>query len=218
LGAVEVEIRAARGEPVAELVTDLERIAVSFDDPQYRGQTQYCSWMAMLAAGRYAEVVEEGKAALIRGGQGAIDGVPPVVSRAALRSGDAAAIRQMQAAFDGARNGRVTAAHRAAIGGALAALDGRRADARAQYMEALRLFREMNLSWVVAYTGLDAIVADALEPAERQRVADETRAIFERLSAKPYLAQLDAALAEASAAGDRPRIRAVAASDEVRSA
>ena len=74
------------------------------------------------------------------------------------------------------------------------------------------------MAWVVANTGLDAIVADALEPAERQRVADETRAIFERLGAQPYLAQLDAALAGAPTVGVRAPDRSVPAADEVRSA
>ena len=218
LGATEVEILAARGEPVAEPIAELERIAAGFDDPQYRGISEYAAWTAMMASGGYREVVDRGRTSLTWGGQPAIDGAPPMVSRAALRLRDADAIREMQAAFAGARKGRVTSANRAAIEGALAALENRRADARAQYLESLRLFREMNLPWLVAITGLDAIVADALEPAERQRVADEARAIFERLGAHPYLAQLDAALADAPAAEVRPHGRSVPATDEVRSA
>ncbi len=195
LGAIEVQILAARGEPVAELTAELEGIAARFDDPQYRGVVEYVAWMAMMASGRYGEVVERGRASLTWGGQGAIDGAPPIVSRSALRLRDADAIREMLAVYAGARRGRRTTALRTAMEGALAALDGRRGDARAQYLESLRMCREMNISWVVANTSLDAIVADALEPAERQRVADEARAIFERLGAQPYLAQLDTAIA-----------------------
>ena len=58
-----------------------------------------------------------------------------------------------------------------------------------QFLEALKLFRELDLAWVAAYTGLDAVVADVLEPAERQRVADEARTTFERLGAQPYIAR-----------------------------
>ena len=218
LGSIEVEILAARGEPVAELAAELERIAVGFDDSQYRGVAEYAAWMAMMASGRFAEVIERGRSSLTWGGQGALDGAPPIVSRAALRLRDADAIREMLTAFAGARKGRRTTAHRAAMDGALTALEDRRAEARSQYLEALRLFREMNLPWMVAGTGLDAIVADALEPAERQRVADEARAIFERLGAQPHLAQLDAALAAAPATDAPPSGRSAPAPDEVRSA
>ncbi len=171
-----------------------------------------------MASGGYREVVDRGRESLAWAGQAAIDGAPPIMSRAALRLRDADAIREVQAAFAGARKGRVTSGYRAAIDGALAAVEGRRADARAHYLESHRQFREMNLPWLVASTGLDAIVADALEPAGRQRVAEEARAIFERLGAQPYLAQLVAALADAPAADVRPPGRSVVASDEVRSA
>ena len=215
LGVIEVEILAARGEAVAELSDELERIAAGFDDAQYRGQVEHVTWMAMMASSRYGDVVARGRASLAWAGQGAIDGAPPIVSRAALRLRDADAIREMLSAFDGARKGRVTTANRAAMQGALAALEGNRVDARAHFLESLQLFREMNLSWVVANTGLDAIVAGALEPAELQRVADEARAIFERLGAKPYLDQLDAALASTPGRTRAPE-RPVPAADEVR--
>jgi hypothetical protein len=76
----------------------------------------------------------------------------------------------------------------------------------------------MNLAWLVANTGLDAIVAGVLEPAERQRVADEARAIFQRLGAKPYLAQLDAALAAEPPSDGQVTGRQTPAADEVRTA
>ena len=217
LGATEAEILAARGEPVADLITELQGLATGFDDPQYRGVTAYTTWMAMMAAGQYADVIEPGRASLTWGGQGAVDGTPPIVSRAGLRTRDPDVIREMLTAFARARKGRSTTAHLAAMEGALAAVEGRRADARAQFLEALRQFRELGLSWIVANTGLDAIVADVLEPAERQRVADEARATFERLGARPYLEQLDAALAGATPTDGRATGRSVLVPDEVRS-
>ena len=218
LGATEVEILAARGEPVAELIAELKDLAAGFDDAQYRGNAEYAGWMAMFASDRYADVIEPGLASLAWGGQGGVDGVPPIVCRAALRTGDADVMRQMLAVFTGARKGRVASARLAAMEGALAAVEGRRADARAHHLEALRLYRELGLVWHVAGTGLDAIVADALEPAERQRVADEARAIFERLGARPYLAQLEAALSGVTATEARAPDRSRSSADEVRSA
>ncbi len=218
LGATEAEILAARGEPVADLIAELKGIAERFDDPQYRGNAMYAGWVAMLAAGRYHQVIEPGLASLAWGGQGAVDGVPPVLCRGALRTRDATLIRKMLSVFAGARKGRVASARLAAMEGALAAVEGRRADARARYLEAVRLQRELGLAWIAANTGLDAIVADALEPAERQRVADETHAIFERLGARPYLAQLDAALSRVPATEARSPDRSMPSADEVRSA
>ncbi len=131
LGAIEVEILAARGTPVAELTVELTRIAAGFDDRQYRGTIEYAAWTALMASGGYREVVDRGRESLAWAGQAAIDGAPPIMSRAALRLRDADAIREMQAAFVRARKGRVTSAHRAALEGALAAVEGRRADAHA---------------------------------------------------------------------------------------
>ena len=217
LGSGEAEILAGRGEPVVDLIAEIKDLAAGFDDPQYRGNAINAEWMAMLASGRYVEIIEPGRASLAWAGQGGVDYVPPLVCRAALRAGDADVIREMLGVFAGTRMGRVATACLAAMAGALASVEGRRADARAQYLEALRLFREIGLAWVAANTGLDAIVADALEPAERQRVADETRAVFERLGAKPYLAQLDAALEGASPTDPQPASgRSVPAADEVR--
>ena len=218
LGSIEVEILAARGEPVAEPIAELATLAADFDDPQYRGQAEGAAWAGLMAAGEYREVLERGRASLAWGGQGAIDFAPWIVSRAALRLHDADAIREMLVVEAGARKGRRQSAHHAAMEGALASVEGRGPEARAHYVEALRLYREMSLWWLLANDGLDAIVADALEPAERQRVADEARAIFERLGAVPYLKQLDEALAGAGTAKVRPPGQPVRATDEVRTA
>jgi len=193
-GSVEVQIAAARGEDVAERVAELTRLAARYDDPQFLGLASWATVAAARAAGRHQEVVD-----LILSSptwfQGAIDSGPPEACSSALRLRDAAVIRRAVEIFAGARKGRRTGADREAMLGALAALEGRRADARGHYLEALRLQRELGVAWLAAQTGLDAIVAGALDGAERQRVADEARATFERLGARPYLAELDAALA-----------------------
>ena len=217
LGSTEAEIRAGRGEPVADLIGELRDLVAGFDDPQYRGNIEYASWMAMMASGNYAGLIDAGRASFAWAGQGAIDAAPPLVSRAALRTGQADVIREMLVVFAGTRKGRVATACLAAMEGALATVEGRRTDARAHFLEALRLFRELGLAWIAANTALDAVVADVLEPAERQRVADEARATFERLGAKPYLAQLDNALSAAPTTEPGAAGRSVPAADEVRS-
>ncbi|HET7686459.1 MAG TPA: hypothetical protein VFM19_08660, partial [Candidatus Limnocylindria bacterium] len=218
-GAIETRILAARGESVDERVAEYQQIAASYDDWQFLVVAASAAFDAMLAQGRHADLLQLARESLGWGGQGAVDAAPPVGCRAALRLHDADAIRELLAAFERARGGRRASAERAAMTGALAAVEGRRAEARAGFMESLRLNRELNLAWPLALTALDAVIADVLEPAERQRVADEARAIFERLGARPALRELDAALGAAPSAGSagaRER-QAVPTADELRS-
>lgn len=105
-------------------------------------------------------------------------------------------IRRQLETYAGARRGRRTTADREAMEGGLAALEGRRADARVHYLEALRLHRELDLPWMLAQTGLEATIAGAFEASEGQRLADETRVILERLGARPYLDELTRTLAD----------------------
>ncbi len=198
-GSIEAQILASRGEPTEDRIKQVVALAAEYDDQQYTGTAILAQWAQMMAVSRYDEVIALCRTAIAWNSQGATDSAPPVAARAALRTGDADALREMRDAFAGARRGRRTDAERAAITASLAAVEGRRPEARAGYFEAMRRFRELDLSWIVALVGLDAVVAEVLEPAERQRVAAESRAIMERLGARPYLAQLDAALA-----GDAP--------------
>ena len=46
----------------------------------------------------------------------------------------------------------------------------------------------------LAMCQLDLVIVGAMEPAERQRAADEARATFEQLGMRPYLERLDQAL------------------------
>ena len=79
----------------------------------------------------------------------------------------------------------------------LAALEGRHADAFASYRDTLQNFRTAKAVYDEAMVGLDmAKLLDAAEP-EVAGVIDSTRSILERLGAKPYLKQLDAAVARA---------------------
>jgi tetratricopeptide (TPR) repeat protein len=207
-GGIEAQIRAARGEPVEDRIAELEEIVAGYDDPQYRFFSDGAVIVAASARGAYADALPPVRAALEQGYPGAIEGVTPVGARVALRLGDADLAREMLTAHTRARKGRRTRADHLTIEGTLAALEGRRAEARVAYLESLRLWRELDAVWHLALTALDSIYASVLEPGERQRVADEARAIFERLGAKPYLDQLEEALSRASEAAPVPRSEA----------
>jgi tetratricopeptide (TPR) repeat protein len=79
----------------------------------------------------------------------------------------------------------------------IAALEGRPAEALALYRETLNNFRTAKAVYDEAMVGLD--MAKLLDPSEPEvaAVVESTRAILERLGAKPYLEQLE----EASARG-----------------
>ncbi len=212
-GASEAIIQAARGQRVDEQVAALRELAAGFDDLQYIGTATDAAIAAAMAAGRYSEVLELARDPMQS--QLAVDATTSPAARAALRLRDADLLRQLLQAYQPARKGRRTAAVRKTIEAGVAGLEGGRSEARTLYLEALQAYRELNLRWIVALTGLDAIFSDVLEPAERQRVADEARAILEKLLARPYLAQLDALLAEAPASRSPAAARTEAISDEV---
>jgi hypothetical protein len=80
-----------------------------------------------------------------------------------------------------------------------AALEGSHDAALAQYLDAIRAWRELRVTWEEAMTGLDMVSVLDLSLPEVVAVADSTRAIFERLGARPYLARLDDAMSRATA-------------------
>jgi hypothetical protein len=82
----------------------------------------------------------------------------------------------------------------------IAIREGRSADGRRLYADALGRWQDLGLPTFLALCQLDVIETGALEPAERQRVTTEARAFFERVGATPFLARLDAALVRESAA------------------
>jgi hypothetical protein len=98
----------------------------------------------------------------------------------------------------------------------LAAMEGRRADALAQYREALRGWHDLGLAWDEALTGID--MATLLEPSEPEvrAAAESSREILVRIGAKPYLLRLNAAIGR-SLSGE-PSARRTAEPIESRSA
>jgi hypothetical protein len=99
-----------------------------------------------------------------------------------------------------AGSGPTASARKAAIGAGVAALEGRTADAMALYRAALQGLRDTRAVWDEALIGLT--MAETLDPsdAEVAAILATTRAILERLRAKPHLARLDAATARSSKA------------------
>ena len=192
-GGFQTAIRALRGEETDEAARKIYAESRSFDDPQYLSGGSMPLLMTHLAADRLAEVVRLGDEMLTNGRagmEGAMYG-----ALAAIWDGDVATARRMRAAHESALGGRRTTAMRETMDGGIAMLEGRAAAARAHYLEAQRLWRELGLNYWLAMCDLNIVVTGALEPAERRRAADEARGILTRLRAQPLIERLDAAIA-----------------------
>jgi class 3 adenylate cyclase/tetratricopeptide (TPR) repeat protein len=114
---------------------------------------------------------------------------------------------------------RVPEASRQALAAGIAAAEGRTFDAMALYREALRNWRASRSVWDEALTGIDmAMLLDPADP-EVAAVITSTRAILERLHARPYLERLASAVAAGSARrviSEQPAGRAAGAGETVK--
>ena len=193
-----IQIRALRGDPVAELLAEAERQAGDATDRQIlhgvlgsRAAWTMCRGDFLAAAEAYR------RAAAMN--TGATPDYTDLAARAAIRAGDVAAATADLAALEAtAVRGPAIDARRAAIQAGLAALGGHVADALALYRDANRRFRDSGL---VLDEGLTAIeMATLLDPAEPEvRAAiNAGRAILLRLGARPLIEQLDAAAARSA--------------------
>jgi len=192
-GTHEVRIQAARGQDVSAQLRELHDLAAPFDDRQYISQVDEARVATELALGRLEFVIDQCRAVLAR--RDFWPTVAPYGARAATWLGDAGAISEMIEAWRSARSGRYDSALGMTMEAGLAAVEGRHDDARAAYAAAQRDFRELGVIVPLAMCQLDLVVVGAMEPAERQRAAEEARSTFERLGMRPFLERLDRALA-----------------------
>ncbi len=134
-------------------------------------------------------------------------------ARIALWLGDLADAQHLLERLDqtGATGSPAVDARHVTMRAGIAALEGRTAEALALYRDALRRWRDVHGPWDEALTGLD--MATLLNPAEPEVTAAiaSSRAIFERLGAKPYLDKLDAAASRGPAPASRTKPSSVAA-------
>ncbi|HEX2883180.1 MAG TPA: hypothetical protein VHQ42_01275, partial [Candidatus Limnocylindria bacterium] len=200
-GAFEAVYRALRGEDVAQDAERLRRESREVDDPQYR----VIGLLPLLYAHLMNDelqalqrVADETLANGLAGAQGALFG-----ARGAIWGGDVETARRMRTAHEGDRIGRQTRAERAAMDAGIAALEGRRSEARQLYASAQQDFRDLGSVLSLLLTDLDIVITGSLEPDERQRAGEEARALAERLGSPPLLARLERAIA---AAPSRPAV------------
>ena len=188
-----VLVRAARGEPVAELLDSLKQAAAGVTDPQTLWLSVDALGFVALARGNLAEA-----GAIYRANVGQYEFAAPgwrwFAAWSAILLGDVPAAEADLAALD-------------AIGGHLSLVDARRTVIRAglaglagDASGAIRSFEtamaELRAIESVFDEALGAILmAKVLEPGPEVRAAtDGAREILTRLRARPFLDQLDAAM------------------------
>ena len=193
-----IQIRALRGDPVAELLAEAERLAGDALDRQILTGVLGSRAATILVRGELLPAAEAyRRAAAVT--PGSTQDYLDLAAGAAIRAGDAASAAADLAAIEatGAR-GPAIDARRAAIQAGLAALDGRGADAIALYRDANRRFRDAGLRLDEGLTAIE--MATLLDPGdpEVRAALDAGRAILVELGARPFVEQLDAAAALAA--------------------
>ncbi len=186
-------VHACRGDDVRESLIELHRLITGHE--RLVGAGEDADANAALAQGRLREagIAWRHLAELDAGN------APEAryrAARAGLWDGDAENARADLEAIDATRrHGAVVELRRVTIRAGLAALEGRTAEAIAQYRDALRGWRETGLAWDLALAGID--MASLLDPTDPEVMAcaAEAREILSRLGARPFLARLDAAMA-----------------------
>jgi tetratricopeptide (TPR) repeat protein len=132
-------------------------------------------------------------------------------ARAAARLGDEAAAREARDALE-SQHGRVAETGKLEAGAVIALFEGRRDDARAGFVEAIRRWRDLGLEFEAALCALTFVTMVGPAEPEAREAAEQARNVFERVGAKPHQVLLDQAMAAVPQA--RPTRRgAPAASD-----
>jgi hypothetical protein len=190
-----IQIQALRGAPVAELLAEAERLAGDALDRQILTGVLGSRAATILVRGELLPAAEAYRRAAVLTPGSTLDYID-LAARAAIRAGDAASAAADLASIEATGlRGPAIDARRAAIQAGLAALEGRGADAIALYRDANRRFRDAGLSLDEGLTAIE--MATLLDPADPEvRAAIEAgRAMLEGLGARPFVEQLDAAVA-----------------------
>ena len=115
-----------------------------------------------------------------------------IANRAAAWTGDREALRDLIGVYEGVP-GRVMSAGKLEAVAGIAALEGRRAEAHAAYVDALRRWHEVGAEFEAGWCALNLVTMLGDESAEASTAADEAAALFERLGAKAMTDLLTAA-------------------------
>jgi class 3 adenylate cyclase/tetratricopeptide (TPR) repeat protein len=167
-------------------------------DPAIRSGIEYDQAVVALATGDLQAAFHSGRGSAelsINAPNGTL-----IAARAAVRSGDQRLLAEMLAAHDALGVfGPAHSVNRDGMAAALVALDGRWPEATVAYREAIRRMADLGLDMSRAQLLLDAAFVAPPGDAFGAEAAREARALFERMGARAFVAQVDALLARPGA-------------------
>jgi class 3 adenylate cyclase/tetratricopeptide (TPR) repeat protein len=206
-----LQLQAVRGDPLGDLLAQVAELSVDGRDP-HRSGTVLASRLWEALAGARAEAAHAAARDLADASAFNAPYAYLHAARAALTLRDRVRAR---AALDdlertGVRGPTLTM-QREAMEAGLAALEGRRADAVRGFRDTSRRLGEVGMVLDVALNGLLAVRLLGPGDADARGLAEEAREILARLDARPFLPQLEAAMADGA---DRHAV-AVPATEEV---
>ena len=195
-------LRVARGESTDAMLASLEALAERTSDTFGRAAVHMLRSDRALLAAEHAEACRELLLASDEPNLGQVFLTRAV--RAALWGGDLVTAHDIADRLDAHPNSSADiAAARIAARAGIAALEDRVPDAVAGYGLALARLRAMGEDFEQACTGLDFVLLVGPDEPSARAAADEARAIFERIRARPFLDRLDAAMARHRTEGVR---------------
>ena len=194
-------LTALAGGDATNDLAEAERLVITAKDPQFSSYCHLARAWAALVAGRLSEARREATLSVtVTAHFGPVS--LPLAARAALWAGDVSDARDLVAQIEASIvRGQAFGLDLITLRAGVAALEGRRTDAIADYREALRGWRGMGLIFDEALAALD--MAILLAPTEREMaetasVSDAARESLIRIGAQPLLARLDATQAAAT--------------------
>ena len=189
---------AWRGEDVTAEMARLTAWANSFDEAGARGAVRDLRAQVAYASGDLVVACDEWMAFAA----GDALNAPPAylgAGLAALMAADRDRASEALAAHeDTARHGRVYSLDRRLLRAGLTGLEGRPAEGIREARTVLGEYGRLGLPWRHASGTLMLVSVVGGDEPDVREMADAARAIFTRLGAKPFLDQLDAALARSS--------------------
>jgi class 3 adenylate cyclase len=197
-------LHAHRGLDASADIEAGARLRAGVTDPQFESYEWLARAAAALANGDLAGAVEQGE----RSASLTDFFYPlaiPLAARAALWAGDAATAKRLvaipaMAAFAGP----ALEADRLRIAAGIAAVEGRRPEALARFLDALRAYADLGLRFDQAAAAVDlAVLLPGIgdESAPAAEAIASARDVLAQLGARPYLERLDHGGASKAAAG-----------------
>jgi predicted ATPase len=189
--SVMVILRLARGDSCDEEIARLEALAAELGEASAMGVATATKALQQFYAGRYAAARD-----LFVRAAGEFEGLAFIwlaeAAYPATWAREVAPLTDIATRLDALAeaNSPLYRAERARAWAGVAALEGQLPEATARYREAIRRYGDLGLAYERARTTTTAVTLVGVTDPEIAAAADEARALFERLGARPWLALL----------------------------